>query len=144
MADPVKAVVIVLVILIALFFGFCCHFASRREEAEHRARQQSALGTSGNTNRNNTGPVFIIGLQGAASNSNARAAREAGSNPVEDQPNENPPDASPQSPDPIADGGPPPYSCVTTSGEPLPPPPSYEDALRASTEHLAITRQHIV
>lgn len=145
MADPVKAIIIVLVIAIALIFGFCCHFASRREDAEDRARQQAArAGTSGNTNRNNTGPVFIFGLQGTASNSNAGAAREAETNPTEDQPNEIQPDENRQSPDPIADSGPPPYRCVTVPSDPLPPPPSYEEALRASTEHLAISRQHIV
>ena len=138
MADTVKAIVVVVVIVIALFFGFCCHFASqKRREEEQNAEAVQGRGTSGNTtNRNNASTVYIIGLQGqgATSNSNARA------------PNENPlADESPQSPDPIADSGPPPYSCLTTSSGPLPLPPSYEEALSASTENLAATRQqHIV
>lgn len=136
MADPVKAIVVVVAILIALFFGFCCHFASqkRRDEEQNRGAVQGR-GTSGNTNQNNASTVYIIGLQdqGATSNSNTRAPNENGSQPT-----------SPQSPDPIADSGPPPYSCLTTAGEPL-PPPSYEEALGASTEHLAVTQQqHIV
>ena len=141
-ADPVKAIVIVLVVVIAILFGFCCHFASQKrrdeEEQNRRAMRQTAPGNSENANQNNTTPVFIIGLQGPTSSSNYAGARE-------DHPNENLPGESPQGPDAIADSGPPPYSCLTASGEPVPPPPSYEEALRASTEHLAITRQqHIV
>ena len=125
MADPVKAIVIVLVVVIAILFGFCCHFASlrRREEEQNRtALQQTAVGTTGNTNQTSTSAVYIFGLQGAASNSNARA-RGVVSNPIAAE--------SVRSPDVIADSGPPPYSCLATSGEPLPPPPSYEEALRA-------------
>lgn len=145
MADPL-AIFVALVIAISILFGFCCHYVSQKRrdaERESRATLQTAVGNSGNANRN-TRPVFITGLQGVASNSNVRAS-EAGSNPIDDRPNENPPDGSLFSPDLIADNGPPPYSCLSPSGEPLSPPPSYEAALRDSTEHLDITRQeHIV
>ncbi|KAL9960720.1 hypothetical protein ACROYT_G034210 [Oculina patagonica] len=150
MADPL-AIFVLSVIAISIFFGFCCHFVSQKRKDAERATLQTAVGTSGfahprtsGTENWNTRPAFITGLQGAGLNSNVRA-REAESNPVEDQPNENPPDGSLLSPDPIADSGPPPYSCLSLSGEPLSPPPSYEAALRASTEQLAIARQgHIV
>lgn len=141
MADAVKAIIICGVIVMAIFFGFCCHFLSqnrRDEEPASRNSRATQRTVVGNTNQNNMGPVYVIGLQGGGSN-----AREAGSNPGDDQPNENQSNERPQSPDPIADSGPPPYGCLTTSSEA--PPPSYEEALRASTENLAVTRhQHIV
>ena len=133
MDDHVKAFVVVSAIVIALFFGFCCHFASQKRRDEEQNTR--AFQTSGNANRNNVSTAYVMGLQdqGATSNSNARA------------PNENqPPDGGLLSPDPIADCGPPPYRCLIPSGEPLSPPPSYEAALRASTEQLAVTRQHVV
>lgn len=148
MVDAVKAIIVCAVIIIAIFFGFCCHFISRNRRDEELASRSSGSRNSramqqtevGSTNQNNTGPVFVIGLQGRGLNSNAR---EAGSHSGEGQTNENQPDETPLSADPIADSGPPPYGCLTTSDEA--PPPSYEDALRVSTEHLAATRhQHIV
>ena len=148
MVDAVKAIIVCAVIIIAIFFGFCCHFLSRNRRDEELASRTSGARNSramrqnvtGNTNQNNMGPVFVIGLQGGRVNSNAR---EAGSHSGRDQTNENQPNERPQSPDAIVNSGPPPYGCLTTSDEP--PPPSYEEALRASTEHLAATRhQHIV
>ena len=113
-SDPVKAIVVVLVVVIAILFGFCCHFVSQKrrdeEEQKRRAMQQTAPGNSENANQNNTTPVFIIGLLGPTSNLNYAGAREAGLSPVADQPNENLPGGSPQSPDAIAGSGPPPYS----------------------------------
>ena len=144
MVDAVKATIICAAVVIAIFFGFCCHFLSRNRRDEEfasrnsRATQQTV---GGNPNQSNTGPVYVIGLQGGRLNSNAR---EAGSHTCtgEDQPNENQRDETLLSPDPIVDSGPPPYGCLTTSAEA--PPPSYEEALRVSTEHLAATgRQHI-
>jgi len=140
MADAVKAIVVCVVIIIALFFGFCCHFLSQRRRDEEfasrhaRATQQTA---PGNTNQNNMGPVYIVGLQGGRMNSNTR---EDGSHSGEEQSNENETNETSQSPDPIADNGPPPYGCLATSDEA--PPPSYEEALRASTEDLTATRHH--
>ena len=140
MVDALKAIIVCAVIVIAIFFGFCCHFVSRNRRDEELASRNSGVRNSrtmqqtvvGNTNQNNTGPVYVIGLQGGGLNSNAR---QPGSHSSEDQPE--------NQPDPIVDSGPPPYGWLTTSDEA--PPPSYEDALRASTEHLAATRhQHIV
>ena len=145
MVDAVKAIIVCAVVFLAIFFGFCCHFLSRNRRDEElasrsigarnsRAMQQTEVG---NTNQNNTRPVFVIGLHGGRLNSNARETR---SHSGEDQTNENQPD---ESADPIVESGPPPYGCLTTSDEA--PPPSYEDALRVSTEHLAATRhQHVV
>ena len=138
MVDALKAIIVCVVVVIAIFFGFCCHFVSRNRRDEELASRNSGVRNSrtmqqtvvGNTNQNNTGPVYVIGL------------REPGSHSSEEQP-ENQPDETCQGPDPIVDSGPPPYGCLTTSDEA--PPPSYEEAFRASTEHLAATRhQHSV
>jgi len=148
MVDAVKAIIVCSVIFLAIVFGFCCHFLSRNRRDEELASRSSGARNSramqqtevGNTNQNNMGPVFVIGLHGRGLNSNARETR---SHSGEDQTSENQPDETPRSADPIVESGPPPYGCLTTSDEA--PPPSYEDALRVSTEHLAATRhQHIV
>ena len=145
MVDAVKAIIVCVVVFLAIFFGFCCHYVSRNRRDEELASRNSRARNSRtmqqtvvrNESRNNTGPVFVIGLQGGGLNSNAR---EPGSH--SDQP-ENQPDETPLSSDPIVDSGPPPYGCLTTSDEA--PPPSYEDALGASAENLAAIRhQHIV
>lgn len=141
MVDAVKAIIVCVVVLLAIFFGFCCHFFSRNRRDEELASHNRGARNSrtlqqtvvGNTRQNNTCPVFVIGLQGRGLNSNPR---EPGSH--SDQPDE-----TSLSPDPIVNSGPPPYGCLTTSDEA--PPPSYEDVLGASMEHLAATRhQHIV
>ena len=145
--DVVKTVVIVLVVIVAILVGFCCHFASlkRREEelaARRTAQHQAVLPPAGNENQNDASPVYIFRLQGATGSSNSAVTAREQSNPVEDP---GVPEGSPQSPDPIADSGPPSYSCLAAPEEP--PPPSYEEAVRASTENLAVerlAREHFV
>lgn len=130
MVDVVKAVVICLVVAVAILLGCCCHYASlKRREEEMALRNSRTMQQTENTNQN-TVPV----------------PNREGSNPIEGQrqPIQTPPEETPQSPDAIADSGPPSYSCLAASGDtqlPDLPPPSYDEAVRASTEHLAVTRQ---
>lgn len=143
MADVGQVLVIVLVLVVAIVIGFCCHFASLKRREQERAAnlsvQQQAAGTHANQTRG-TSPVYVFGLQGAAGNSNSTAAAAAAreeptSHSAEDQVEESVP-VFPMSPDAIVDCGPPSYRCLATDEL---PPPSYEEALRLSNENLAGT-----
>lgn len=136
MADIGQAFVIVLIIVVAIVIGFCCHFASLKRRDQERAANlrasQQAAGPTANHNES-TGPVYLFGLQGATGTSNSTGAAGGESHSAEDRA-----EASvPTSPDAIADCGPPSYRCLAASDEL--PPPSYEEAIRASTEDIAGT-----
>ena len=138
MIEVGRTVVIVLVVMLfAIIVGCCCHFSSlkRREElaARRRSQRQTVLQPAGNGNgnqNNRTSPVYIFRLQGARTSNSTVIAREHRSNPFEGHANRGHAESL-QSPDTIVVSGPPSYSCLAASNEP--PPPSYEEVVRAST-----------
>lgn len=136
MADIGQAFVIVLIVVVAIVIGFCCHFASLKRRDQERAANlrasQQAAGPTVNHNES-TGPVYLFGLQGATGTSNSTGAAGGESHSAEDRAEV----SVPTSPDAIADCGPPSYRCLAASDEL--PPPSYEEAMRASTEDIAGT-----
>ena len=144
--DAGSVLVIIAIIIGAILFGCCCHFCTnkRREEqlAELRANDTAVprLVATQSPNDNQT-PVYILHLQANNSERNVNADSNSERRSDEAPHEENEPIS-----DTIVESGPPPYSCLTRTDEPQCPPPSYDEALRTSTENLTTTReqQHFV
>ena len=122
MVSTDTVIIIVAVLLFILAVGFCCHFCTDKRREEELARRNRLSAIQQTPGQNTAGSPVDTNMLGESPNSTRGGTIQ---NPVEEN-----------TPDPIADRGPPTYE--ETSREPELPPPSYEEALTLSIENLAI------
>lgn len=135
MVDVETAIIVVVVILLAISFGLCCHCLSTKQRQDESERQRSVTtqqtAVTDDSERNRS-TVYTLHLQ--EWNSNNSNVNPAGNNAIQNPQEENENLLN----DPIADGGPPPYSGLATDlVEPTLPPPSYDEALQIETDGIS-------
>ena len=135
MVNVETVIIVVVVVLFALSFGFCCHFAASKRRADELARQTSSptqqTAVTADSQRS-TSHVYMLHLQGTRANDSN--INPTGNNTLQVLPEE----SAGFSDDPIAESGPPPYSGLEADSEEPPlPPPSYDEALRVTNDIVA-------